>query len=211
MSGMVAFDFAGENVPAERSANYHRDFVTWVVGHCLTEIDQSFQRYLSDVVDTKRHLSLLRKGRSHPYKHHTQGNTPDLLKLASDELKIGWKRDGIVISSFASLTSARNCIAHDGGIVTSQRAHPSQALIVLWQGIDITLGGVPVNLDQQIRLQRDDVGKQISERFVKRCKVFPINSRVQFAKFEMNEVIAHFLHTGDFVQTSFKNYVMENK
>jgi hypothetical protein len=86
-----------------------------------------------------------------------------------------------------SITAARNCIAHRGGVVGPKDVTENGKLVVKWLAVDLALknGDVEVPFEIPKRVEKGDV---LVSRVVRRTKEFSVGDRVIFDEKEFSEI-----------------------
>jgi len=139
----LPIEFFPENLPADRVLAFKESFATWIVGCGLRELLEHYALFLDQI---HRYALLVfqvkgKLGRINPIKEQQLFNR----RLGiPDKLATLHKRFSIAPSdqeSINQLYDARNCLAHDLGIIGSQRCDPDGNLTLTWRTLDVIARG----------------------------------------------------------------------
>lgn len=183
-------------IPTVDRKDYQTEFTQWAIGQGLIEIDQSYHRYVVSALETladvdsfleNRSLSGPRKPKlANTWKVHEQFYTTLGQKSLEHEDESGCLR---------SLGNARNCLAHDSGIVTKRRmVDGNSRMTVRWPGHDMIMihrNGDRMLLprDRAHRVRADDIGSQLSVEEVIREHVYAEGDRILLSQTDLSEII----------------------
>jgi len=179
--------------PAERAA-YQQEFRNWSIGQGLIELDQGYQRFLAGALDTRADIrSLISVGKlSGRHKPHL-ANTWETHKEFYAEAQPN--SDQHEDSRFLrSLGNARNCLAHDAGLVLPRRLFEQGSMPIRWRGQDMyqtQLDGACILLprDRSFQVETKDIGSTLEVRHVIREMILRHGDRIEFSQTDLSEII----------------------
>lgn len=182
-------------IPPRERKGYQTEFRQWAIGQGLIEIDQSYHRYVVSALDTLAGIEDFQQGQTlqsdrkpnlaNTWKVHEQFYASLGQQSPTHKNESGYLR---------SLVNARNCLAHDGGTVTKRRMVDGNFMVVRWPGRDM----VKINkngssevlpLDRNFRVQKDDVGSQLSVVDAIREYNYTEGDRISLSQTDLSEII----------------------
>lgn len=183
-------------IPLADRKRYQAEFTQWAIGQGLIEIDQSYQRYVVSAIDTLADLTevLTTRELATPRKPNL-ANTWTVHKQFYENLGQQSLERTTESNYLRSLGNARNCLAHDSGLVTERRINNGEStLLVSWPGRDTIL----IDKDEERTvLQRDrsycvrakDVGSKFRIKEVVREHHYAKGERIIFSQTDLSEII----------------------
>lgn len=185
--------------PTERKA-YQAEFTSWSIGQGLIEIDQSYHRFVASSLDTISEIDAFltsgvlpderKPNLANTWKVHEQFYAVVGQKAAQRDEGSGCLR---------SLGNARNCLAHDSGLVTERRLTDSSTMLVRWIGRDMVL--TTANGERRVlprdhghRVRPEDVGLELRVEEVLREENYKAGDRVTFSQTDLSEIIFFYQH-----------------
>jgi hypothetical protein len=192
---VMDFDVPDPIPPVDRKS-YQTEFTQWAIGQGLIEIDQSYHRYVVSAVDMIADIDdFLIKGSLPGPRKPNLSNTWKVHEQFYATL--GQQSLGHVDESgcLRSLGNARNCLAHDGGIVTKRRmVDGNETMLVRWPGRDMILTGqagarVVLQRDRAARVRAEDVGSRLSVEEVFRQHNYAEGDRIALSQTDLSEII----------------------
>lgn len=126
--------FLPDPIPAELVPELRENWRTWVTGNALRELDQFLSLYLDDAYDITERAKII-AGDLPP--HHVWNRIDRTTNVAEKHRRVLEAANRFADahvedqSCLASLSGARNCLAHDLGIITPKRATDGE-LMVRW-------------------------------------------------------------------------------
>jgi hypothetical protein len=182
-------------LPMEQRLIFQRQFRNWAVGQALIELDQSYQRFVVSSIQTRTDLEHFRV-------HRTLCSTqkPNLANtwMVHEQFysPAGHTDQGHLDESgyLRSLGNARNCLAHDSGLVTERRLTEGDTMPVRWPGRDMyqTLHSGERQLlprDRPFKAHRQDVGTTLSVEGVVRERIYRAGDTLLFSSTDLSELI----------------------
>lgn len=131
----VIRQFVPDPYPPELLEQLRENWQAWIIGSALREVDQFLSLFLDEAYDLIQQAKIVSREQS-PNFHwkgiEKQTNVADKHKIvisACDEFT------GVHLEHYAciaSLSNARNCLAHDRGIITQKRVNHAGVLVVQW-------------------------------------------------------------------------------
>jgi hypothetical protein len=201
LGGNHAYSFMSDPVSEQLAAEVRRNFLTWIVGNGLRELDQYFSQALDQ---TYRILTLLDEG---PVMKVTdlEGKAARFANKtnAADKLATLTELFGIrstLLAHMRSLSSARNALTHNAGFVTERHTFGQAALTVRWRGMNIHVGDRIITGPFEPIPANDGDGIQVSAG--DREKTFPIGAEIAFTPHELHEICFTYTIQADEVKTS---------
>ena len=174
---------------------YQQEFRNWAIGQGLTELDQCYQRFVVSAMETKADLVELVEHRKLKERHKPNlANTWSVHQQFYSSVGQKSARHEEEASCLRSLGNARNCLAHESGLVSSLRQRDDGTMPVRWRGRDIVqtlTNGERRRLprDQELRVQNDDVGTSLTVEEVIREHIYREKDRVVFSATDLSEII----------------------
>lgn len=181
--------------PADRK-RYQTEFKQWALGQGLIEIDQSYHRYVVSALDTLADIDAFQKSRSLPrLRKPNLANTWKVHEQFYAALGQQSSEHADASVYLRSLGNARNCLAHDSGIVSKRRmvaAH--SAMPVRWPGRDMVIvdrngGRTVLQRDREHRVHAEDVGSLLSVVDVVREHDYAEGDRIVLSQADLSEII----------------------
>ena len=181
-------------IPDEMREGYQSEFRRWAIGQALTELDQTLQRYLAAALATLSDVTSFTERRE-------RGRTPGNLGANSATLFQRFHGGELLPDDVAfeaeclkSLVNARNCLAHDSGVVSAKRLHGAEFMEVRWPGSDMwctsTSGLRRLIPREELYIVRDeDVGSTLSIEDVIRISRYKEGEIVVFSPSALAELI----------------------
>ncbi len=187
---------APDPIPLIDRKSYQREFVQWSIGQGLTEIDQSYHRYVASAISTIQRVIEFRKN------HVLPKTVKPILKNTWSTHEEFYDVYGSASSGhdaearhLRSLGNARNCLAHDSGIVTQRRiADGHDTMQVSWPGRDMFMTDLKGNRrmlprDRGYRGTSKDDGSTISIEDVVRHRSYISGDSIIFSQTDLAEVL----------------------
>lgn len=181
--------------PADRKG-YQTEFTQWAIGQGLIEIDQSYHRFVVSALDVLADIDDFLTSKSLPgprkpnlantWKVHEQFYETLGQQSPEHAEKSGYLR---------SLGNARNCLAHDSGIVDKRRmVDGNSTMLVRWPGhdmikIDRSDGRMVIERDRAHRVRAEDVGSRLSVEEVVREHCYAEGDRIALSQTDLSEII----------------------
>ncbi|GJE27695.1 hypothetical protein LKMONMHP_2556 [Methylobacterium organophilum] len=182
-------------IPEEQRPAYQQQFRNWVIGQALIELDQNYQRFVVSSIETiadlehfktHRTLCLVHKPNlANTWTVHEQFHSP---AGHTDQSHLDESR------YLRSLGNARNCLAHDSGLVTERRLTDGDTMPIRWPGQDIyqTLHSGERQLLQRehpFEVRQEDIGTTLSAEAVVREKIYRAGDTILFSSTDLSEII----------------------
>ncbi|MEA2841021.1 MAG: hypothetical protein QOF41_2351 [Methylobacteriaceae bacterium] len=187
LDGAYTYQFMPEPLSAEQSKEVRGNFLKWIIGNGLRELDQHFVRALDEAYTLYVLInagSTIRMGdlteQLRPFTNKT--NAGDKLETIAN----AFGANATLLPHIRSLAAARNALTHNAGMVSPRHAFGGTALKVRWRGLDISVGDqtfgetfepIFVTAGQEITLAADD-----------REKIFQIGAEIAFSPHELHEI-----------------------
>jgi len=181
--------------PADRKG-YQTEFTQWAIGQGLIEIDQSYHRYVVSALDVLADIDDFLMSRSLPgprkpnlantWKVHGQFYATLGQKSPEHADESGYLR---------SLGNARNCLAHDSGIVAKRRmVDGNSTMPVRWPGRDLIMidqndGRIVLQRDREHQVRAEDVGSKLCVEEVIREHHYAEGDHIAFSQTDLSEII----------------------
>lgn len=181
-------------IPPSERKYYQIEFQRWAVGQGLIELDQSYQRFLGSALDTKKDLDAFIANRTlDPGKKPYLQNTRTLHELFYTEIGKTADDHEKESSYLWSLSNARNCLAHDGGVVSERRLVEAETMPVRWPGHDTFLISKDgerslISRTEPHLVRAEDIGSTLCAERTVREKVYRLNDVVSFTPTELAEI-----------------------
>lgn len=183
-------------IPCEDRKSYQNEFKQWAIGQGLIEIDQSYHRYvvsaldaLADIDDFVMQGSLpepRKPNLANTWKVHSQFYATVSQLSPEHENESDYLR---------SLVNARNCLAHDSGVVTKRRLVDSNLTMPMrWPGRDMVKvdqrgNRIVLQPDVEHRVCSQDIGSVVSIEEVVRERSYAEGERIQLTETDLSEII----------------------
>lgn len=183
-----------------------QEYRSWIIGNSLRELDLNFNIFL----DRAYHLIQLSK------LHGTRLKVELRLPNVAGQTNVGEKYKAVMseiggsepndASMLRSLSNARNCLAHNNGIVTERYAHTNGNLEMMWIGIEGRIPDrdppiiFPPVISDPIEVAK---GERIEMAVVVRRKCFVIGSKVELTPHELQEICFLYIRLTDKVVDNF--------
>jgi hypothetical protein len=195
------WNFFPEPLPEEAGRDAVKEFRIWLVGNALRELDAHFSLFLDNLCFAIR-LSKL---------HGKRIRSDHVVKSISGETNVAKKFSTVMkeledqepdAAMLWSLSNARNCLTHSGGLVTARHANSDGVLLVTWLGLESRL----MQGEQQIVLppvfapiQASDPSKEafIAVVLVERERRFSIGQKIEFTPNELHEICFYYQRLTD--------------
>lgn len=179
--------------PADRK-NYQIEFTQWAIGQGLIEIDQSYHRYVVSALDALADIDDFLISRSLPGLR--KPNLANTWKVHEQfYATLGQQSPGHADESgyLRSLGNARNCLAHDSGIVAKRRmVDGNSTMPVRWPGCDMIMidqNGGRMVLQRDRKRRAKDIGSQLSVEEVVREHHYAEGDRIVLSQTDLSEII----------------------
>lgn len=182
-------------IPTAEQVCYQQEFRDWSIGQGLTELDQCYQRFVVSAMETKADLEELIEHRKLKDRHKPNlANTWSVHQQFYSSVGQTSARHEEEASCLRSLGNARNCLAHESGLVSSLRLREGGTMSVRWRGRDIfqTFGNGDrrrLPRDQEFCVQTDDVGTSLTVEEVIREHIYRDKDRIVFSAIDLSEII----------------------
>lgn len=182
-------------LPVDDRAEIQQQFRSWSIGQCLIELDQSYQRFVVSALETQLDLESFK---------HTRAPSPDkkpnLANTWTVHSQFHASRQGLgdrhekESAYLRTLGNARNCLAHDSGLVSQRRLTEEDRMPVRWRGRDlVTLNksGQRTTIPRDVPhlVKKEDVGRQISVEEVEREQIYRAGDRIKLSATDLSEII----------------------
>ncbi|EDT42043.1 hypothetical protein BamMEX5DRAFT_2204 [Burkholderia ambifaria MEX-5] len=189
---------------------------TWIVGNALRELDQFLSLYLDEAYDMVQQAKLVsgENPADHQWKRiDRQTNVADKHKLVVEQTKRGTQVHLDDHQCLVSLSNARNCLAHDLGIVTRKRAIDGE-LRVRWLAVRMLIeqGDRVIDMDVAqfpIELDPDGPAGVVIGKVEIAEKIFPMAGQIQFTPNELLEICFFYQLVIDRVAQVVQEYAEE--
>lgn len=183
-------------IPYAEQKGYQTEFTQWAIGQGLIEIDQSYHRYLVSALDTLADVDDFVKTRRLPSPRKPNfANTWTVHEQFYATLGRRSPEHENESSYLRSLGNARNCLAHDSGVVTNRRMNGDTSVMpIRWPGRDMILidkNGRRVVLprDREHLVRAQDVGSTLSVEDVVREHDYAEGDRIALSQTDLSEII----------------------
>lgn len=182
-------------LPAAQRPFFQRQFRNWAIGQALIELDQSYQRFVVSSIETRTDLEHFKVHRTlPPAPKPNLANTWTVHKQFYEQA--GDMVQGRLDESryLRSLGNARNCLAHDSGLVTERRLTDGDTMPVRWPGRDMyqTLRSGERRLlprDRPFTARQQDVGTTLTVEDVARERIYRAGDTLVFSSTDLSEII----------------------
>ncbi|MFN3549961.1 MAG: hypothetical protein ACK4U0_20955 [Mesorhizobium sp.] len=183
-------------IPPADQKGYQTEFKQWAIGQGLIEIDQCYNRYVVSAIDALADIDDFLMNRSLPGPR--KPNMANTWKVHEQfYVMFGQHSPEHVAESgyLRSLVNARNCLAHDSGVVAKRRlVDRNSTMVVRWPGRDIFKmdqygGRIVLQRDRQYRMRAEDIGSQLSVEDVVREYQYAEGDRIFLSQTDLSEII----------------------
>lgn len=198
LSTMTSFRVLPDPLPETVAASCKKEFVSWVLGNSLAELD----RFLHLFLDQVWHVAELvengpvQAGEVNPISIEGQTNSAAKMRLVTGRIGAEDQQS----PHWATLANARNCLMHQAGQVTPAKANHEGALRVSWRRLETLIetenGGRFVMNDIYEPFQIDSPGRAaiaVADHHIDFQVGEQINLRPQY----LSEICFYYLMTGD--------------
>ncbi|TGQ33836.1 hypothetical protein [Mesorhizobium sp. M4B.F.Ca.ET.214.01.1.1] len=191
----IVFDVGvPDPVPEAERNSYQLEFRHWAIGQGLIEIDQAYNRFVGSAIDLVNSLREFVASGAITTKKPNLANTWTLHEQFYDAVGKKAARHDEESRCLRSLGNARNCLAHDSGRVTSRRFTEDASMPVRWRGRDMFQAAKSgeqrlIPRDRVFVAQPKDIGSELSVVEVRRQRVYREGEVVQFAAWELSEIL----------------------
>jgi len=192
--------FFPEPVPQDLAQQALSEFRTWITGNALREIDAHFNQFL-DAVWVAISWSKV---------HKTTVPSDFVIKTISADTNAG-KKLGIILndlgepapdtSKLRSLSTTRNCLTHNAGVVSDRYLTDDGALEVKWLGLEARheQGNysvvIPPVIDQNGLTAPDPTRESfIRVDVVERTRTFQLGEPITLTPHQLHEICHYYLH-----------------
>jgi hypothetical protein len=214
LASMVSYDPLPDPLPPDDAHYFQTEFRSWVVGQGLIELDQTYHRFLSTALDTYDQLAAIAAGTKDLITHRPRlENTANLhalfykKRLPEDQSKL------VTSGHLRSLVNARNCLAHDSGLVTPRRLTDGETMQIRWLASDVVMSRdgeeILVPREQPLVVAPEHVGAQLTAKQVVREQSYRIGDRVFLSAQDLAEIIFFYQLLAMGVAGSLHSYFKE--
>jgi hypothetical protein len=184
-------DGVPDPVPEKDREEYQARFRRWAIGQALTEIDQSYQRFVVAALETKADLINFRDRRQlakHKANLANSWTVHEQLFAGAPAPKPDRLRDSEYLRT---LQNARNCLAHDSGIVTKRRLIEDGTMRVRWPGLDMyqLKNGRRKLLPRDQRVPDWARGAKLIFKRVVRERIYKLGDMMRFSASDLSEIL----------------------
>lgn len=183
-------------IPPVERPHYQQEYVRWSIGQGLIELDQSYQRFVVSAIETSKDIEHFVTTRSELATHKANlANTwavhEQFFEMSGSRLPLHATESGYL----RTLGNARNCLAHDSGIVTERRLTEGDTMPIRWRGSDMfkaAPGGPKVLLprNKPYIAKAQDIGSELSvDENVQRELIYKVGDVVAFSDTDLAEII----------------------
>lgn len=139
LNGMVEFDVGIPEVLSPlQQEEYKSEFTAWSIAHALSELDQSYQRFTASCLTVAKSFAayistgILPKDAKLILSSSCSTHEKFFAHLGKDSVENKSMSDHL-----RTLVNARNCLAHDSGVVTQMRLTNGDTMPITWVGTDV--------------------------------------------------------------------------
>lgn len=197
--------FLPEPVPESLAKEAVKEFRSWLIGNALRELDLNFSLFL-DRISWYVRLSKL---------HGKRVRTTHIIKTIAGETNAAKKYDIVMgelgepktdSSMLRSLSNARNCLSHSGGIVSPRHANADGSLEIRWLGLQPRLNDgekrtdLPPVIREPIHVSRGGI---IEIVFTERAKRFVIGEKIDLTPYDLHEICLYYVQLTERVTAKF--------
>lgn len=183
-------------IPLADQKGYQTEFTQWAIGQGLIEIDQSYHRYVVSALDALADIDdfLIRRSSPGPRKPKLE-NSWRVHEQFYATLGQQSPEHSDESGYLRTLVNARNCLAHDSGIVAKRRmVDGNSTMPVRWPGRDMIKndqngGRMVLQRDREHRVSAEDVGSQLSVEEVVREHYYAEGDRIALSQTDLSEII----------------------
>ncbi|WP_216089561.1 hypothetical protein [Burkholderia sola] len=212
----VRRQFLPDPYPDAHIPELRESWRTWIVGNALRELDQFLSLYLDEAYDMVQQAKLVsgENPADHQWKRiDRQTNVADKHKLVVEQTKRGTQVHLDDHQCLVSLSNARNCLAHDLGIVTRKRAVDGE-LRVRWLAVRMLIeqGDRVIDMDVAqfpIELDPDGPAGVVIGKVEIAEKIFPMAGQIRFTPNELLEICFFYQLVIDRVAQVVQEYAEE--
>lgn len=183
-------------IPPVDRKGYQTEFTQWAIGQGLIEIDQSYHRYVVSALDALADIDDFLMSRSPPGPRKPNlANTWTVHEQFYATLGQQSPERADESGYLRSLGNARNCLAHDSGIVAGRRmVDGNSTMLVRWPGRDIIIidqigGRMVLQREREYRVRAEDIGSQLSVEEVVREHHYAEGDRIALSQTDLSEII----------------------
>lgn len=210
LDATVPFTAPADPLSPQDATRRQQDFRAWVIGQALLELDQVFNRFLLSALQTITALKEIRTGKRGPSQKTPNINTSVLYLDLFKRSGVNLDGDNFNYGRFLdTLSNARNCLAHDSGIVTEKRLRDGVAA-VRWcgqvafserDGVKTLLPRVDAPI-----VKPEDVGKSITIERIDREQVYRLGERIRLEPHDLAEIIWFYFALGQTAHEALDAY-----
>jgi len=201
LTNLSMWHFFPEPLPEPSGREAVKEFRAWLIGNALRELDAHFSLFLDNTCFVIR-LSKL---------HGTRVRSNHIVKTIAAETNVA-KKYGLVMNELGeqkpeasmlwSLSNARNCLTHNGGVVTDRYANSNGSLLIKWLGME----GRLIQGEHQIVLppifdaqQAPDPTKEafVAIVLIEREKRFEVGRKIELTPNDLHEICFYYLRLTD--------------
>lgn len=198
LSTMASFRVLPDPLPEDAASDCQQEFVSWVLGNSLAELD----RFLHLFLDQVWHVAeLVENGPVQVAQNDLisiEGQTNSAAKMRRVMHRIGGEDQ--LSPHWATLANARNCLMHQAGQVNLAKANHEGALRVSWRRLETVIetenGSRFVMNDLQQPFELDSPGRAIvtvTDHHVD----FAVGQQIQLRPQYLSEICLYYRMTGD--------------
>jgi hypothetical protein len=196
-----SFHFFPEPTPQLIIDEAVKEFRVWATGNALREIDAQFSIFLDHVwvavQIAKLHGQRVKAG------YQVKAISADT-NVASKVARILKELGQDETFQLRSLSKARNCLSHNGGIVDGRYTNADDKLTISWFGLDTLLHQgeksfplVGIIDTHALEGYDKEQGGHVSVHFVKREKTFSVGERIVLSALDLHEICFSYSKAAD--------------
>lgn len=211
-NGPISYNFFPGAMSESEKGAARSEYIAWVTGNCLREIDAYFCRYLDRIWQVVEFIKLHGETVSSDFvvgvdkSFSNDTNCASKLRTLARKLEASFED-----SSIGSLSSARNCLGHAAGIVRERDLNTKDHLVVSWSALEIytehggserVWSGRPIDTSELA----SEAGIQVCLRTSSVQKQFAVGEIINFAKDELTDILVFYHFQGAKVRDSVIQY-----
>lgn len=131
----VIRQFVPDPYPPELQDELRENWQAWIIGNALRELDQFLSLFLDEAYDMVQQAKIVSKEQPPNFQWKGIGRQTNVADKHKTVLSACGEFAGVHLehhTCLASLSNARNCLAHDRGIVTPKRVNANGTLVIQW-------------------------------------------------------------------------------
>jgi len=213
LTDQSAWRFFPDPAPEELTREAVEEFIIWVIGNAIRELDSHFSGFLDEVWLACEFAKL-----------HGTEVAADFAPKGIDQKTNAASKFEIVLraldsanddtGALRSLSAARNSLSHSHGVVTDRYTNLKGALEVRWLGLEarlqqgdtyIVIGASPG--DFGIQAPDPSLGATVQVVVVERTKKFAVGQRITLAPLDLHEICFFYMHLTERVLDALQDYL----